>query len=167
MANSMRNFQELSRTQQYRRKRAAGALGVGLDEVEDTRGRHGHQARGKGNGRWNAGRIISSHGYVKIRVGREHPLADPNGYAYEHLLVWVSAGFQPPAESELLHHKDEDRQNNRIGNLEKISRSGHGELHITQRARDQKGRLLPKSAGRLLDGREWREVPESQGVRVK
>jgi hypothetical protein len=36
---------------------------------------------------WSDEKIISSHGYVKLRVGAEHPLADPNGYAYEHLVV--------------------------------------------------------------------------------
>lgn len=51
-----------------------------------------NRPKGPDHPRWQDGKIISSHGYVKVRVGSEHPLADPNGYAYEHLLVWVSAG---------------------------------------------------------------------------
>lgn len=36
---------------------------------------------GPSHGRWNDDRMIASNGYVKLRVGVEHPLADPNGYA--------------------------------------------------------------------------------------
>lgn len=55
--------------------------------------------KGSNHGRWNHEKLISSHGYVKIRVGKGHPLADPNGYAYEHLLVWVAAGNNRPASN--------------------------------------------------------------------
>lgn len=126
----------------------------------DTRGRHGNHARGPKHPRWSDEKIISDEGYVKVRVGCEHPLADPNGYAYEHLVVWASAGNPLPGPGELLHHKDENRQNNRIGNLELKTRSAHGSAHIASRERDTLGRLLPKAAGRLLDGREWNEMPE-------
>ena len=30
---------------------------------------------------------ISSHGYVKVYIGRNHPKADSSGYAYEHRLI--------------------------------------------------------------------------------
>ena len=52
--------------------------------------------RGCRHGRWSREKMLSSHGYVKVRVGKDHPLADPNGYAYEHLLVWVAAGNPRP-----------------------------------------------------------------------
>lgn len=110
------------------------------------RGKHGNHARGSNHGRWQSQRLISSHGYIKIRVGIEHPLADPNGYAYEHLLVWASAGRRLPETDELLHHIDDDRQNNRLGNLELLKRCDHNALHLQSRERDPKtGRLLPKT----------------------
>lgn len=90
--------------------------------------------------------MLNDDGYVKIRVGSDHPLADPNGYAYEHLVVWASAGRPLPADNELLHHKNEDKADNRLPNLELMKRSKHGELHIVQRSRD----LV---TGRLLDGK--------------
>ena len=95
--------------------------------------------------------MIADNGYVKIRVGKEHPLADPNGYAYEHLVVWAAAGRALPGPGELLHHRDEVKTNNQIGNLEKLSRPKHGKLHIAERERD--------AAGRLLDGREHNDLP--------
>jgi len=88
-----------------------------------------NRPKGPDHPRWQDGKIISSHGYVKVRVGSEHPLADPNGYAYEHLLVWVSAGRARPGRGQTLHHDNEDKTDNRLSNLALISRSEHAALH--------------------------------------
>ena len=77
--------------------------------------------------------MLSTEGYIKVRVGREHPLADPNGYAYEHLLVWISAGKPSPKPDELIHHADEDREHNEIGNLQLKKRSRHNAEHNARR----------------------------------
>lgn len=79
--------------------------------------------------------MLSSQGYVKVRVGREHPLGDPNGYAYEHLLVWMAAGNPRPARAEILHHRNEDKTDNRIENLELLTRAQHNAWHNARRAR--------------------------------
>lgn len=36
---------------------------------------------------WKGGRSIASNGYVLVRVGKKHHLADVRGYAYEHRIV--------------------------------------------------------------------------------
>lgn len=127
----------ISRTQRYRRMKIAKELGVPIDQIPDRRGRHSNHARGADNGRWNAeSRIISEHGYVKVRVGRNHPLADPNGYAYEHLIVWIAAGKAPPNPDELLHHVDGNKTDNRLYNLELKTRSDHAVCHNADRPRD-------------------------------
>ena len=122
-----------------------------------TRGTHGNHARGSRHYRWNGGRMINADGYVKVRVGPDHPLADPNGYAYEHLVVWIAAGREAPAADELLHHVNGDRQDNRLANLAKMKRAEHNAHHLSERGRDERGRLQP--AGATLDGREHREFP--------
>lgn len=43
--------------------------------------------RGSLNANWRGGRSIASNGYVLIRVGTGHHLADVRGYAYEHRVV--------------------------------------------------------------------------------
>ena len=105
--------------------------------------------RGAAHCRWNSDLILSEHGYVRVRVGVEHPLADPNGYAYEHLVVWCAAGHARPGAGELLHHKNEDKTDNRYSNLELTGRSEHSAHHIAARRRDATGRLLD---GVLHDG---------------
>lgn len=90
----------------------------------------------KGEHRWNHGRIPSSHGYTKIRVGKGHPLADGNGYAYEHTVVWVSAGNRLPKPDEVLHHKNENKADNRIKNLELKKRVDHSVGHNNSLSND-------------------------------
>jgi len=107
-------------------------------------GRHGNHARGQRNGRWNAdGRMLNEDGYVKIRVGRDHPLSDPNGYAYEHLVVWCAAGNKRPGVDETLHHKNDDKTDNRLSNLELLTRPNHARIHAAERGRDDLGRFPP------------------------
>lgn len=139
------------RSAKYRAKKRAERFG---SDAPDMRGRHGNHARGPNNARWNDGKIISEEGYVKLRVGKNHPLADPNGYAYEHLVIWAAAGNPLPASDELLHHRDENKRNNRLENLERITRSGHATHHNRERGRNDMGQF------RSADGREWNELPE-------
>lgn len=97
--------------------------------MSDGRGKHGNHVKGKNHYRWSEDRMVSEHGYIKIRVGPEHPLADPNGYAYEHLIVWVSAGRSAPGPGELLHHDNENKTDNRLENLKLKSRYRHSVEH--------------------------------------
>lgn len=92
------------------------------------KGKHDNHPRSQDHYRWND-KIVSSHGYTKIRVGVDHPLADPNGYAYEHLLVWVSAGKARPLADEVLHHANGNKQDNRISNLHLRRRTEHSVYH--------------------------------------
>lgn len=109
------------------------------------RGKHGNHARGSSHYRWNQARLMSEHGYVKVRVGVSHPLADPNGYAYEHLLVWVSAGNTAPGQGEILHHENGDKTDNRLENLSRLTRGDHNRHHNEIRGRDSEGHFLPST----------------------
>jgi len=130
-----------SKTTYYRRKKKAAELGCDIMDVRDTRGRHGNHASGDAHYRWNDGRMLSQEGYVKIRVGRSHPLADPNGYAYEHLLVWIAAG-DTLGDGDVLHHLNGNRQDNEWGNLQRMTRAEHNALHNEGRKRDTGGRFV-------------------------
>ncbi|MFN7610831.1 MAG: HNH endonuclease [bacterium] len=126
------------------------------------RGKHGNHATASAQHRWKPGSRVGSTGHVKVRVGNGHPLADPNGWAYEHILIWVAAGKPRPEKGEVLHHLNEDKTDNRIGNLRLMTRAEHNRLHNADKGRCAiTGRLVGKGrAGRVLDGREWNEVPQ-------
>jgi hypothetical protein len=111
--------------------------------------------------------MLSEHGYVKIRVGKTHPLSDPNGYAYEHDLVAIAALGRMLLSDEVVHHINEQRSDNRWENLEVLSRGDHAREHIADRERDAQGRLSSTGGprpgtGEELDGRLWREFPKVQ-----
>lgn len=148
-----------SRTTYYRRKRRAEKLGCDIMEIPDRRGKHTHHAKGRQHYRWQTGKHITVDGYVKIRAGTTHPLADPNGYVFEHTLVWVSAG-RVIGENEVLHHINKDKQDNRLENLQKMTKAQHNHLHLPERDSVTGQFVGKKAAGRLLDGLEWNEMPE-------
>lgn len=109
----------------------------------NMRGRHGNQPSGPACNRWNeTGRMISSQGYVLIRVGRSHPLAFGNGYAYEHHLVMVAALGRALASDEVVHHVNGNRSDNRLENLSLTTRSSHAVIHTAERERDSAGRFV-------------------------
>lgn len=64
------------------------------------------------------GRTLTSHGYVLVRVRKDHHLADVRGYAYEHRIVaerklkrWLRPG-------EIVHHINHIKSDNRDSNLD-------------------------------------------------
>lgn len=61
--------------------------------------------------------MVASNGYVLVRVGVDHHLADCRGYAYEHRLVAEATLGRRLHPHELVHHIDHDKQNNAPANL--------------------------------------------------
>ena len=94
--------------------------------------------------------MVASSGYVKIRVGRAHPLADPNGYAYEHTLIWLSAGNPRPERGQVLKHKNDVKTDSRIENLELLTRAELNRRKNAAHEKDPRGRLLSRAASRAV-----------------
>ena len=128
-----------SRSTEYRRKKRAAELGVSVDELPDMRGKHGNHVRGQAHPRWQDGTAKSEHGYIRVNVGKSHPLADPNGYAYMHTLVVVASGVAV-GRDDVVHHLNGDKTDNRLENLHLTSRSDHGKTHDPDVRRDSAGR---------------------------
>lgn len=111
------------------REKRARKLGIPIGQLPDGRG-EGKKSKGSDHYRWNAGDIISKHGYVRVRVGTGHPLADRNGYAYEHHVVWREAGNPHPKKNQVIHHRNGDKTDNRLDNLEIMTRLEHAKEHM-------------------------------------
>lgn len=135
----------LERSRRYKAKKRAEKYGP---DAPDQRGKHNNHKRGSQHYRWNNERITSEHGYIKVRVGVGHPLADPNGYAYEHLLVVLTSNtpgaslLRKHPDEWVIHHQNGDKTDNRIENLQVVQRSEHSTLHNTTRQRDGHGRFI-------------------------
>lgn len=96
--------------------------------------------------RWNNGRMISSHGYVLVRLGVGHPLANSRGVAYEHHVVWAASGRAMPHAHETIHHRNGQKDDNRLSNLQIISRAEHARLHAQTRRRTPGGTFARERA---------------------
>jgi len=66
---------------------------------------------------WKGGRTVDPRGYVLILVGKDHPLADVRGYAYEHRLIAQEQIDHPLTSKEQVHHDNERKGDNTPGNL--------------------------------------------------
>lgn len=121
------------------RERRARLLGVAVSDLTDGRGRHGGHAHGPSHYAWNDSAMTSRDGYRLIRVGVGHPMADPNGYALEHRLVMATALGRPLLTSEIVHHINCNRLDNRVENLQVVTKSEHSRIHNAMKARDTRG----------------------------
>lgn len=105
------------------------ALGVKLRKTSRT-----HYACGSENTSWKGGRISNGHGYIQV-LKPEHPRAK-DGYVLEHILtmekhlgrhlVYISMGHK---NNEIVHHKNGNRSDNVLDNLEVMTHSEHMKLH--------------------------------------
>lgn len=64
---------------------------------------------------------VIRNGYFCIRVN--------NSYVFEHRYIMEKFLNRKLLLSEIVHHKNHDRQDNRIDNLEVMSRKQHNKLH--------------------------------------
>ena len=94
--------------------------------------------KGPENHNWRGGRSVTEHGYVLLRVGKDHPLADVRGYAYEHRVVAAAKIGRPLRKGEVVHHIDGNRQNNDPSNVEVMSSTAHHALEHRDPASDSR-----------------------------
>lgn len=71
--------------------------------------------------------MISSRGYVFDKIPG-HPLAQATGIVLEHRRIWYEKHGAIP-EGCVIHHKNENRKDNRLSNLECLTRIEHSRLH--------------------------------------
>lgn len=94
----------------------------------------GLSQRGSGNPSYSGGRHVGTNGYVFV-LAPDHPSADPRGYVYEHRLVMEQSMGRLLTPSEVVHHKNQVKTDNRPGNLQLMaSQSEHAALHQKENA---------------------------------
>lgn len=84
---------------------------------------------------WKGGRWTDKDGYVWLTM--------PSGKIAEHRLA-VGA-----KRGEIVHHKNRNREDNDVGNLEVTTRADHAAAHALSRIRDSRGRFAGQYVRRI------------------
>lgn len=94
--------------------------------------------RGEKNPHWKGGRIRDKHGYIMIKLQPSdffYPMADHNGYVFEHRLVMAKHLGRCLQSWEIVHHKGirytgiKNKSDNLIDNLGMTTRGSHAFEH--------------------------------------
>jgi hypothetical protein len=83
---------------------------------------------------WKIKKTISKGGY-NYAVVPEHPRAIKYGYVLEHRVVMENHLGRLLGPNEVVHHKNGDRKDNRIENLEVLSNESHSREHANRQGR--------------------------------
>lgn len=100
--------------------------------------------KGPAHPTWKGGRDTDRDGYIRT-YAPDHPWPRANGYVREHVRVMELHIGRRIRADETVHHKDHNRQNNALDNLEVKLRGEHSRHHrkldIHNRSRDESGRF--------------------------
>jgi hypothetical protein len=88
---------------------------IGNHHTEESKLKIGLAKKGENNFNWKGGRY-KSRGYVLI-LKPDHPYSNKQGYVYEHHLVMEKALNRYLLPTEIVHHINGIKDDNRIENL--------------------------------------------------
>jgi hypothetical protein len=91
------------------------------EKVIKTLSSYYNDQRGDKNPCWKGGKHVSDQGYVRIRINGE--------YVFEHRYIMEQHLGRRLTDSEVVHHKNHVRNDNRIDNLMILGSNEHSELH--------------------------------------
>jgi hypothetical protein len=73
---------------------------------------------------WKGGKIKDKFGYILIWMP-DHPNAKMGGYIHEHRLIMSQFLGRPLDENEFVHHRNGKKDDNRLENLELMTKKVH------------------------------------------
>jgi hypothetical protein len=110
-----------------------------------NKGRKFPQFSGKNNVNWNGGRPVTESGYVLFYCP-DHPKPKFGSYVYEHRLVMEKHLGRYLKPSEIVHHKNQIKTDNRVENLQLFkSHREHSAFHNKQKKGKNNGNHNGKS----------------------
>jgi len=108
---------------------------------EETRKKMSANRKGSKHHNWKGG-VSVSRGYRFI-TKPDHPRANCNGYVREHIIVMEESIGRYITDDECVHHINKDTLDNRIDNLQLMTKKEHALLHskTNTKGRFKKGRV--------------------------
>jgi len=95
--------------------------------------------RGNKNPHWKGGKHHRKDGYILVRDGSMSASVRGKRYTLFHRLVMEKHLGRKLGEWEIVHHKNGDRKDNRIENLEVITQAEHARRHDGERKKNKLG----------------------------
>ena len=118
-----------------------------------------HGMNGSNHPMWKGGEILNSQGYILV-YSPNHPYKDKRNYIREHRLVMEKYIGRFLLPSEVIHHINGIKTDNRIENLKIVSNEEHSRNHCYQRKK--KGHLLRDC---LFCGKEFSTYPSLNRIK--
>ena len=106
-------------------------------KFSEERKRHISEAKFKGGIGFKK---IRSDGYVAIHFP-EHPRANKDGMIMEHILVMECVLGRRLKEDEIVHHINHNRADNRVKNLQVMTKHEHMSMHMRERHKKRRDDL--------------------------
>lgn len=99
---------------------------TGRSPSSETREKLSIARKGKKNP-WFSGKI-NVNGYIML-YKPDHPMSNSGGYLYEHRKVMSEKLGRALNSKEIVHHKNGIKDDNRVENLEIVTRLSHSQAH--------------------------------------
>lgn len=119
-------------THPHKGKKGQASYMYGRHPTPEAVARQKAAVSGPNNYHWSGGRKKHSGGYVLV-YAPDHPHRDRNGFVLEHRIVMENALGRILDESEIVHHKNLIKNDNRIENLQVMKRDEHARLHANMK----------------------------------
>ena len=127
--------------------------------------------KGKEHWNWKGGKKLSANGYVEIHLPT-HPNSNNLGYVMEHRLVMEKNIGRYLLKTEIVHHLNGIKTDNKIENLELLeSASAHNKIHNKNKNRNNSGQYIKNieeiTGERMIDmfGGAWEAELEDLAIK--